>query len=542
MKIALAQLDYHIGNFERNSEKIIQSILRAKNESADLVVFAELALTGYPPRDFLEFEDFIRLNEEYLEKIRYQAKGIAVILGAPSVNPNADGKHLFNSAYFLENQKTKSVVNKTLLPTYDVFDEHRYFEPNRHFSCILLKGKKIALTICEDTWDIGDDPMYTANPLEELSKESPDLIVNISASPFSHSHPERRREMLNWNCKKYKIPMILVNHVGAQTELIFDGGSMAYSSEGELIASLNYFEEDFKVIDLNRQSKSITHPHRTKMHNVRDALVLGVRDYFGKLNFQTAVLGLSGGIDSSVTAAIAVAALGNNNVQGIMLPSVYTSDESLEDALLLASNLGIHTETIPITDAFQAVTDSLSSVFVGLPKDLTEENIQARLRSIFLMALANKHRYVLLNTSNKSEIAVGYGTLYGDLSGGLSVIGDLYKTEVYELAKFLNQEQELIPSNCLTKAPSAELRPNQKDSDSLPEYPILDKILYRYIERCDSPEQIVNLDFDPQLVRSVLSLVNLTEYKRYQTPPILRVSTRAFGMGRRMPIVGKYLP
>lgn len=540
MKIALAQLNYHIGNFEQNTQKIIDAVNRAKKEEADIAVFAELSVTGYPPRDFLEFDDFLQRVQRSLEEIATHCTGIAAIVGAPSVNPDPKGKNLHNSAFYLADGAIRQVVNKTLLPTYDIFDEYRYFEPNKVFNCIVHNGEKIAVVVCEDSWDIEDDPMYTINPLDELKKQEPGLIINISASPFSYTHPESRKRMLKWNTTRYNLPMVYVNHIGAQTELIFDGGSMVYNSAGELAEELNYFEEDFKIIDTKNLSVKNT-IIKSDVENIHDALVLGIRDYFRKLGFQKAVLGLSGGIDSAVTAALAVEALGSENVHGILMPSQYSSDHSVNDAVQLAENLGMRHDAVAIKPMFDAFELSLKPLFEGKKEDVTEENIQARIRGVLLMAMANKFGYILLNTSNKSEAAVGYGTLYGDMNGGISVLGDVYKMQVYELARYINRETELIPVNSIVKPPSAELRPGQKDSDSLPEYEILDKLLFQYIERRKGPKELVEMGFEEQLVKRVLRLVNINEYKRHQTPPILRVSNKAFGMGRRMPIVGKYL-
>jgi NAD+ synthase (glutamine-hydrolysing) len=540
MKIALVQSNYHIGNFEHNTQKIIEGIHRASNAGAQLAVFSELCLTGYPPRDFLEFNDFLQQTQEAIETIAKQTQQIGVIIGAPTPNKNLIGKNLFNSAVYIYQGKVQQIVNKTLLPTYDVFDEHRYFEPNTEFNCIVHDGKKIALVICEDSWDIDEDPMYTINPLDHLFKQDPELIINISASPFSYQHADGRKKMLDWNSHRYHLPMIYVNHVGAQTELIFDGGSMVYDGAGNMVAELKYFEEDFSVIDTDHLH-AIQGEKRSGIQNIHDALVLGIGDYFKKLGFQKATLGLSGGIDSAVTAVLATRALGKENVHGILLPSQYSSDHSVNDAKLLAENLGIKHDTVAIKDIYDAFELKLQPFFEGTQPDVTEENIQARIRGVILMALSNKFKYVLLNTSNKSEAAVGYGTLYGDMCGGISVLGDVYKTQVYQLAGYINKDAELIPENSITKPPSAELRPGQKDSDSLPEYDILDKILYQYIELRKGPKELTNMGFDAALVKKVLRLVNINEYKRAQTPPILRISDKAFGMGRRMPIVGKYL-
>jgi NAD+ synthase (glutamine-hydrolysing) len=549
MKIALAQINTHIGNFDTNVSLIIQNIERAKRDGADLVVFPELSVCGYPPLDFLEFDDFIQRCDMALSKIAEACQDMAAIVGCPTRNPQLEGKNLFNSAVFIENGHVKQIVNKTLLPNYDVFDENRYFEPNTRFNCVAFKNKRIALTICEDLWDIEEDKMYVRWPMEELKNQQPDLIINIAASPFSYKHAESRKGVLHQTASKYKIPVFYVNTSGAQTELIFDGGSMVLNRDGNVVCELNYFQDDYRSFELDWVNTAKCVPYQANQFNspeleagrIHQALILGIQDYFRKMGFKQAVLGLSGGVDSALVYTLAVQALGKDNVLGILLPSPYSSDHSISDSLELAARLGARTETLPIGDVFQQFQNTLASAFKGLPENLTEENLQARIRGVLLMAMSNKFGYILLNTSNKSEAAVGYGTLYGDMCGGIAVIGDVYKTQVYELCRYINREEEIIPINILTKAPSAELRPGQKDSDSLPDYDILDKVLFKYIEERKGPEELVQLGFEKALVDRVLKLVNISEYKRFQTPPILRISPKAFGMGRRMPIVGKYL-
>ena len=547
MKIALAQLNYHIGNFESNTKKIMDCIQKAKSQQADLVVFSELAISGYPPRDFLEFDHFILKCIDSVNTIAAACNNIAAIIGCPSFNPDSKGKRLQNSAFFLSKGKVSQIRHKTLLPNYDVFDEYRYFEPNRNFETIELKGIGIALTICEDLWNISADPLYVINPMDELIKQKPDFIISISASPFHYKQSSIRKEILIANSKRYNIPLFYVNHVGAQTELLFDGGSLAIDNKGNVVEELNYFEEDlriFKFEDSNilslSQKPEVGSP-KSEIGLIHDALVMGIKNYFQKLGFKQAVIGLSGGIDSAVTCVLATEALGKDNVKAILLPSRFSSEHSIKDAEDLAKNLGIYYEIISIEDAFHSFEETLKSSFSGKPFNLAEENIQARVRAVILMALSNKFGYILLNTSNKSEAAVGYGILYGDMCGGISVLGDVYKTQVYELANFINKGKEIIPHNSITKPPSAELRPNQKDQDSLPEYNLLDKILFQYIELCKGPDEIIAMGFDEVIVHKVLKLVNTSEWKRYQTPPILRVSPKAFGMGRRMPIAAKYL-
>ncbi|HAG15600.1 MAG TPA: NAD+ synthase [Bacteroidales bacterium] len=542
MKIAIAQLNYHIGNFESNKEKMISAIANAKKQRADLVIFAELAISGYPPRDFLEFDDFIDRCWNATEQIAQACVDIAAVVGLPTRNATKPGKRLYNSAAFLYEGKIADLIHKSLLPTYDIFDEYRYFEPNRDFHCVDFKGKRLAISVCEDIWNLGVEDLYPIKPMDELIKENPDVIINIAASPFHYEQSIRRKTIMKANVDRYHLPLFYANHVGAQTELIFDGGSLAYNEKGELIGELNYFEEDLQIFDLADLPKALEEKKRTdKIALIHDALVLGVKNYFQKLGFERAVLGLSGGIDSAVTMVIAAKALGAENVHAVLLPSHYSSDHSITDAEYLAKKLGSPYEIIPIKSIFERIEKQLEPQFKGLSFGIAEENIQARIRGVLLMALSNKFGYILLNTSNKSEAAVGYGTLYGDMNGGLSVLGDVYKVDVFELARYINRQQEIIPWNTIQKAPSAELRPNQKDSDSLPDYEILDAILYQYIEKRKGPHEIVAMGYEETVVNRVLKLVNTSEYKRHQAPPILRVSTKAFGQGRRMPIVAKYL-
>ncbi len=547
MRIALAQLNYIIGDFDLNTAKIIETIEKCKQQKSDLVVFAELSVCGYPPRDFLEFDDFIQKSYCAVDAIAAHCTGIAAIIGAPSRNPDVKGKSLFNSAWLLADGKVQSLAHKALLPTYDIFDEYRYFEPNRKFDCITYKGVKIALTICEDIWNLVDDPLYISNPMDMLAEQAPDIMINIAASPFTYVQQKTRLEILRANTAHYKIPMVYVNQVGAQTELLFDGNSCVLDSDGNLLAVCTTFKEDICFADFNPANKKIASEVDcnteilSKAALIHDALVMGIRDYFAKMGFSKAILGLSGGIDSAVTLALASEALGNENVYAVLLPSEYSSDHSINDAIALAKNLDCKYDTIGISEGYNSILESLQPYFKELPFNVAEENLQARVRAVLLMGLANKFGYILLNTSNKSEAAVGYGTLYGDMCGGISVLGDVYKTEVYELANYINRDHEIIPLNSIVKPPSAELRPGQKDSDSLPEYDILDKILYNYIELRQSPADLIASGFDEAIVKRVLRMVNINEWKRHQTPPILRVSPKAFGQGRRMPIVGRYL-
>lgn len=544
MKIAIAQLNYHIGNFEGNLRKMLKAVAEAKGKSADIVVFGELATCGYPPRDFLEFRDFIRLAEESVEELKAASDGIGIVVGSPTINPMKEGKDLHNSVYFLYNQEVVHLQHKTLLPTYDVFDEYRYFEPAKAHKTFLFKGKRIALTICEDLWNVGNEnPLYTVCPMDIMMPERPDLMINVSASPFDYLHAAERLEVLRANVRQYRIPLFYSNICGAQTEIIFDGGSIVLSPDASVYDEMPYFKEELRYFSLEDVLKGgyQREQPKEKIPLIHDALILGLQDYFGKLGLQKAILGLSGGIDSAVTAAMAVRALGKDNVRGVMMPSPFSSAHSVADAKALAENLGIRYDIIPIERPYQSFLDSLQGVMDGKPFDVTEENIQARCRAILLMAISNKHGHILLNTTNKSEMAVGYGTMYGDLAGGLSVLADIYKTDIYHLADYINREQTVIPENSINKPPSAELRPNQKDSDSLPEYHILDPVLYLYIEKRLGPQEIIDMGYDEKLVRRILRLVNINEFKRHQTAPVLRVSPKAFGVGRRVPIVAKYL-
>jgi NAD+ synthase (glutamine-hydrolysing) len=548
MKIALAQLNYHIGNFESNTAKIIAHIKEARANGADLVVFGELCVCGYPSRDFLEFDEFIDLCEASAQQIAAECTDIACIIGLPTPNDKNEGKELFNSAYFIENGAVKAVANKALLPNYDIFDEYRYFEPSTAFSCIDFKGHRIALTICEDLWNTIENPLYITRPMDILIEQHPDVMINIAASPFAYNHDEERIEILSDNAKRYKLPLLYVNNVGAQTELIFDGGSLVFDNTGKLIDEMPYFKESVAYYDLDEDA-NVTYQHvstlrtekQSDIEQIHQGIILGIKDYFYKSGFKQAILGLSGGIDSAVVCALAVEALGAKNVMAVLLPSRFSSDHSIKDAEDLVKNLGCLHEIVDIKDITDAFEATLHPQFDGLPFNIAEENIQSRSRAVVLMAMCNKFGYILLNTSNKSEAAVGYGTLYGDMCGGISVIGDVYKTQVFELARHINRDKEIIPENSIIKPPSAELRPNQKDTDSLPEYDILDKIIAEYVEGRSSSATIIKMGYDEKTVRRVIRLINLAEHKRYQTPPILRVSPKAFGMGRRMPIVGKYL-
>ncbi|MBL7697608.1 MAG: NAD+ synthase [Chitinophagaceae bacterium] len=572
MKIALAQQNYHIGNFELNTKKILDGIDRALTAGAELVVFSELCVCGYPPRDFLEFNDFIAKCDEAIEAIKQKTGKIGVIVGCPVRNSRKEGKDLFNAGMLLYKKEISGTAYKTLLPTYDVFDEYRYFEPSYTWNVIEFGGKKIALTVCEDLWNLSDNPLYRSTPMEQLIRQKPDLMINISASPFDYDHDDDRKEVLRANVQRYKLPLIYCNTVGSQTEIVFDGGSLVFDAKGNIMHEMKYFEEDFVMIDTNISSAEVVQNSKitledlqhldkemrvakvkdpekiidylTDENNIKQiykALVLGIKDYFGKMGFSKAIIGSSGGVDSAVTLALACKALGNENVRAILMPSQYSSGHSVSDAEQLSKNLQNPYDIIAIKDIYDSFLKELSPLFKDMPFGVAEENIQSRTRGNLLMAIANKFGYILLNTSNKSELATGYGTLYGDMAGGLGVLGDVYKMQVFALAKYINRDKEIIPQHIIVKPPSAELRPNQKDTDSLPDYAILDKILFQYIEKRQGPKELIAMGFDPAVVARILKLVNTNEYKRNQFCPIIRVSSKAFGVGRRMPIVGKYL-
>ena len=559
MKICIAQQNYHIGNFEQNTHKILCAIEEAKKQGADLILFSEMSVCGYPARDFVEFDDFITKCYESIDQIKAAADTIGVLIGSPARNTNKKGKDLFNAAFFLYEQKIIAEIHKTLLPTYDVFDENRYFEAADEWKVISFKGKKLAITICEDIWNLGDNPLYRICPMDKMMEQSPDILLNLSASPFDYTHDEDRKATIKANVLKYKIPLFYCNAVGSQTEIVFDGGSFAFDKMANLCGALPMFEDAMEIFECteegminapiiepaarvpNKELNPLTLEPALNIDQVYNALVLGVRDYFTKMGFKKAILGSSGGIDSAVILAIACDALGKENVHAILMPSPYSTNHSVNDAVQLSKNLNNPYDTIPIKEVYESFLSTLKPIFKDLPFSLAEENIQSRSRGNLLMALANKFGYVLLNTSNKSELATGYGTLYGDMAGGLGVLGDCYKLQVYELAKYINRSTEIIPQHIITKAPSAELRPDQKDSDSLPAYEILDQILFQYIEKRASPSAIKALGFDQDLVDKTLKMVNTNEYKRNQFCPIIRISPKAFGVGRRVPIVAKYL-
>ena len=545
MKIAIVQFNPLIGDVSGNAKRIISFIQQAKSEQADLVVFPELSVCGYPPLDLLDYSSFVSDCELAIEAIAASCLGIAALVGSPQMNHGA-GKPIYNAAWFINDQgKVEKVFHKTLLPNYDVFDESRYFEPNQTFETVFFRNKKIGITICEDIWFNapkkgflnGGLGAYALNPLDKIKELNPDFVINISASPFAAGKFSERIRLVTQNANFLNCPMVYVNQCGANADLIFDGASMVALPHNQILHQSVSFDEVMDYVELfnNIPAKAALEP--IPMHEIEAALLLGIKDFFRKQGFKKAVLGLSGGVDSALTLYLAVKALGAENVLPVMLPSQFSSNHSISDSLLLCERLNCIPEKIEIEKPFKELLTALEPVFENRPFSLAEENIQARVRGTLLMGISNKLGHILLNTTNKSEMAVGYGTLYGDLCGGLGVLGDLYKTEVYELCEYVNRESEIIPRNILDKAPSAELRPNQKDQDSLPPYPLLDNVLKLYVEGRMLAPEIISRGYDANVVNRVIKLVNSSEYKRKQTPPVLRISEKAFGSGRRMPLV-----
>ena len=540
MKIALAQINPTIGDIGANSAKIKAAIQQAAQAGADLAVFPELSVIGYPPKDLLLKPRFVDDNIAAVEEIARDCTECAALVGY-ACRHTAEGLRLHNAAALLADGKVAATYFKQLLPTYDVFDESRYFEPGTGSQVVEFKGKRLGLTICEDIWSVVPGrSLYHVRPFADLAAEGVDLVVNMSASPFVLDKHKLRRELFGEQCRQYGLGMIYVNQVGGNDELVFDGCSCAFDNEGKLIGQAQSFAEDLLLVDLEAPEAGRIESVSRDVASIYDALVLGLRDYVGKCGFKTVVLGLSGGIDSAVTAALAVAALGADKVKGVALPSRYSSPGSVSDAEALAGNLGIELVKIPIEPVHRAMEEALAECFAGREPDVAEENIQARARGNILMALSNKFRHLLLATGNKSEVAVGYCTLYGDMAGGLAVISDVPKTMVYELARHINRNGELIPAATLTKPPSAELRPDQTDQDSLPGYDMLDEIVTRYVEQEQSLGEIVAAGFDEPTAQRVIELVDRNEYKRRQAAPGLKVTSRAFGFGRRMPIAQRY--
>lgn len=547
MKIALAQINYHVGNFSANTQAMIQAINRAKQAQVRMVIFSELSICGYPPQDLLNHKHFVNMCNEAVQTVANHCDTVAAIIGAPIRNPEHQGKSLFNAALFLYQKKIYGCHHKTLLSVNDILDEYRYFTSNNRFSLINFDGEKIAISIGGELWDepsagisSGCNKLYS-NPIEELMNLNPTLLVNIAALPFSYIRVNTKKNVFIEKVRKYAIPLVYVNQVGGNTELLFDGNSFVVNGKGQIVNEMKSFEEDFLIINTENidTMPMVAQSAVEETAAIHDALVMGIRDFFYKLGFHKAIVGLSGGIDSAITLVLAAEALGPENLRAILMPSPYSSEHSVHDAIELAKKLNVKYDIMAINEIMQSYYNVLAVPFAGIPEDVTEENIQARIRGNLLMAFSNKMGYILLNTSNKSEVAVGYGTLYGDMAGSLSVLGDLYKTQIYKLAAFINRKEIIIPQHIIIKEPSAELRPGQKDSDSLPPYDVLDKILFYYIEKQLSPEEITAKGFDVQLVKNIISLVHCNEYKRYQSPPVLRISTTAFGM-RRMPLVAKY--
>ena len=544
MKIALAQIDPTVGDFTGNLEKIIEASTRAAALGARLTVFSELAICGYPPADFLEKPSFLARCREAVYELAAATRDLstAVLAGVALPSTAETGKPAVNAAVLLDKGQLLLEQHKRLLPFYDVFDEQRYFAPAKAQQIVELDGVRLAITICEDAWNdknFWPRRLYTVDPMEELMRQNPALHVNLSSSPFWHSKRAVRRQMLAAIARRDGIPVLMCNQVGGNDSLVFDGSSLALNGRGELIAQAASFTEDLIVLD-PFTAPAIPAPEDDDTEAAWRALVLGTRDYVRKCGFRKALIGLSGGIDSALVAAIATEALGAENVIGIGMPSPYSSSGSVDDSRKLAADLGIRFEVIPITGLFEEYTFSLDPLFQGLKPDLTEENIQSRIRGTLLMALSNKFGALVLTTGNKSEMAVGYCTLYGDMVGALAVIGDLVKTRVYAVCHWLNRDREIIPAAILEKPPSAELRPDQKDTDSLPPYEVLDPILEAYVERYETPESIAAANgFSIELVQQVVRLVERSEYKRQQAAPVLKVTSKSFGMGRRFPIAVK---
>ncbi len=538
MKVALAQINPTVGDLAGNIRLIHRFMARAERRKADLVVFPELCMTGYPPRDLVEHASFINKNRQAVQELAAHTRRMGVIVGYIERNPAKGEKALFNSAALLAHGRVQALRHKTLLPTYDVFDESRYFAVAYSNDPVTWNGTRIGLHICEDMWHVPDvwpETPYHTDPVVHLGNRGVDFFINLSASPYHRGKTRLRRDLVRHHVKRFRKPFLYVNQVGGNDEILFDGHSFAIAPNGEPIAQAKGFSEDLLVIDTKRYPTVPWREHE-ELAQVRDALVMGLRDYARKCGFKKVLLGLSGGIDSSVTAALAVEALGKGNVLGVSMPSPYSSKGSVTDAEKLSENIGIKMLSIPITSIFSAYKRSLKKAFGGRPEDVTEENLQARIRGTLLMALSNKFGMLLLTTGNKSELSMGYCTLYGDMNGGLAVISDVPKTMVYKLGRLLNAKKAVIPEACFTKAPSAELRPNQTDQDSLPPYEVLDAIVEAYVEEGKDVEEIERMGYPKPLVQKILTAIDRAEYKRRQAAPGLRISVKAFGMGRRMPI------
>jgi NAD+ synthase (glutamine-hydrolysing) len=536
--MALAQINTTVGDIVGNRNLVLQTMEKARSLGADIVAFPELCLTGYPPRDLLSLHGFVESNIKALQEIAARSGNLGVIIGFVDRNPKKEGRDFCNSAAFLTDGRIQAIIHKTLLPTYDVFDEDRYFESSDSVQLVSFHGRSLGITICEDAWNSEDfwpKPLYETDPIRNQVEKGADLLVNISASPFEMQKPRLRFQMLQDHVRKHRVPLVYVNLVGGNDDLLFDGNSFVLGKNGNVIVQGRSFSEELLIVDPDSEEDR-GYNEGESLENLFQALVMGTRDYARKCGFKSAVLGLSGGIDSSIVACIAAEALGAGNVLGISMPSMYSAPESYEDARVLAQNLGMQFDAIPIQSIFQAFQNSLARVFTGLAQNETEENLQARIRGTILMALSNKFGHLVLGTGNKSELGAGYCTLYGDMVGGLAVISDVPKTMVYKLAAHINRHKEIIPSNTIQRAPSAELKPNQKDQDTLPEYEILDGILKWRVEEQMSAEEIVALGYEQQTVEKVIKMICANEYKRRQAATGLKVTTRAFGTGRRMPI------
>lgn len=543
MKILLVNINPIIGYLQYNFEKLREKISEAEKLNADLVIFPELVLTGYPPLDLLDKRSFIDEVLSYNKKIAELSNKVGIIFGTVTREEDSIGTNIFNSAVFCSNGVIKSIHRKSLLPNYDVFDEVRYFEASRNVHLLNLNEKRFGVTICEDAWNDKDfwvHRLYEFDPVEENVKLGADILINISASPFSIGKEKIRTEMFSQIARKHRKTVLFVNQVGANTDLIFDGGIKVFDRNGKLIIASNRFEESSVLYDTEKIYDEIKYEYPSDIEDIYNALILGIKDYCQKTGFKKVVLGLSGGIDSALVAVLAKEALGSENVLCVMMPSQYSSEGSIKDSKKLIENLGVKFTIIPINKLFDEFRETLKQEFDDLPEDVTEENLQSRIRGVLLMALSNKFGYLLLATGNKSELATGYATLYGDMCGGLAPISDLYKTRVYELARFINRHKEIISIEILNKKPSAELRPNQTDQNTLPPYDVLDQILYNYIEEAKEEEEIVSLGFDRELVKKVLKMVDRAEYKRKQAAPGLKVTKKAFGTGRRFPIVQRW--
>jgi len=544
MKIGFAQINTVVGDLNGNYEKIRRAYHQAVEQGADLVITPELAITGYPPQDLVFKSRFVPLNLEILDRLHGDVGAIPLVTGFVDYNPAPTGRHFRNSAAWLQRNRPIEKIHKSLLPTYDVFDEARYFEPAEETKPIEFNGKKIGVTICEDIWTKEYLPrrLYAQDPLGSLINQGAELILNLSASPFNIGKPGLRFEMLSGLARKHGLPIFYCNLIGGNDQLVFDGNSLAIDAAGKLIAQLPSFTEQITVVNPDIQNSIPQTPEfATDSADLFHALSLGVRDYLEKCGFKSAVIGLSGGIDSAVTAAIAVDALGAAQVLGVAMPTRFSSQGSIDDAVALSEKLGIRCLQIPIQKSFETVRSQFAGLFSGLPEDTTEENIQPRLRAATLMAISNKFSHLLLTTGNKSELAVGYCTIYGDMAGGLAVISDVPKTKIYELARWINRDREIIPINTITKPPSAELKPDQTDQDTLPPYDLLDEILHLYVEENLGVRDIVNKGYDEKTVRWIQRRVDLNEYKREQAAPGLKVTSRAFGIGRRMPIAQRFV-